>query len=175
VQNPEKKWGALGACHALNALNARIFFSRCFTHSLFCFLTYFFAPSYLFSLHRVLHLAFLFTSLLTWFLGVAFLFLLLLAFVFTLLLARVPPFYLHAHCLSGSSLSFGFAVYSLRALLYGSLIVSCRISRWCFSSPQICIAMVVAIRFYRLRTLWFSSKDRRAAGAGQNDVIYCEK
>jgi hypothetical protein len=26
---PEKKWGALGACHALNALNARIFFSRC--------------------------------------------------------------------------------------------------------------------------------------------------
>jgi hypothetical protein len=28
VQNPEKKWGALGACHALNALNARIFFSR---------------------------------------------------------------------------------------------------------------------------------------------------
>jgi hypothetical protein len=29
VQNPEKKWGALGACHALNALNARIFFSRC--------------------------------------------------------------------------------------------------------------------------------------------------
>jgi hypothetical protein len=26
VQNPEKKWGALGACHALNALNARIFF-----------------------------------------------------------------------------------------------------------------------------------------------------
>jgi hypothetical protein len=22
VQNPEKKWGALGACHALNALNA---------------------------------------------------------------------------------------------------------------------------------------------------------
>jgi hypothetical protein len=26
---PEKKWGALGACHALNAPNARIFFSRC--------------------------------------------------------------------------------------------------------------------------------------------------
>jgi hypothetical protein len=26
---PEKKWGALGACHALNALNPRIFFSRC--------------------------------------------------------------------------------------------------------------------------------------------------
>jgi hypothetical protein len=25
---PQKKWGALGACHALNALNARIFFSR---------------------------------------------------------------------------------------------------------------------------------------------------
>jgi hypothetical protein len=31
VQNPEKKWGALGACHALNALNARIFFSRCYS------------------------------------------------------------------------------------------------------------------------------------------------
>jgi hypothetical protein len=31
VQNPEKKWGVLGACHALNALNARIFFSRCST------------------------------------------------------------------------------------------------------------------------------------------------
>jgi hypothetical protein len=28
VQNPEKKWGALGACHDLNALNAHIFFSR---------------------------------------------------------------------------------------------------------------------------------------------------
>jgi hypothetical protein len=51
---------------------------------------------------------------------------------------------------------------------------SCRLSRWCFSSPHICIAMVVAICFYRLRTLCFSTKDRRAAGAGQNDVICCE-
>jgi hypothetical protein len=28
VQNPEKTYGALGACPALNALNARIFFLR---------------------------------------------------------------------------------------------------------------------------------------------------
>jgi hypothetical protein len=28
VQNPENKWVALGACHALNALNAGIFFPR---------------------------------------------------------------------------------------------------------------------------------------------------
>jgi hypothetical protein len=28
VQNTQKKWGALGACHAVNALNVRIFLSR---------------------------------------------------------------------------------------------------------------------------------------------------
>jgi hypothetical protein len=83
-------------------------------------------------------------------------------------------FLLTGACLSGSSLSFGFAVYPHCALLPGSLIVSCRVSQWCVPSLHICIAMAIAIRFYPLPTLWFSTKNRRAAGAGQNDVIYGE-
>jgi hypothetical protein len=38
---------------------------------------------------------------------------------------------LHAACLSGSPLSFGFTVYPHCTLFPGSLIVSCRVSQWC--------------------------------------------